>query len=225
MKLRANLLACACLAALALASPPAHAVDAPLRLSSALSPSERTSTGLDRLTSDQIAIIDALYRRDLVAQAAPRRTNAPAPPARFSQRLSADERASAGLTLLTESELTELDALAERSGNASLARTLLAQPTFIPVSMRARIAETEIKRKGPEIHGSFTLGMGFGSGGYSERFGGMTLTYEDPARSLAISFSYSESHVKGGNGYYPYLMRDPLASTDLGLGLRYGVER
>ncbi|MCX6955101.1 MAG: hypothetical protein NTV51_23360 [Verrucomicrobia bacterium] len=225
MKLRANLLACAGLAVLPLFSPAVRAVDTPLRLSSALSPTERTSTGLNRLTSDQVAILDALYRRDLVAQAAPRRADAPPLAARFSQRLSADERASAGLSLLTEEELTQLDALAERSGNASLARTLLAQPTFIPVSMRARIAETELKRKGPEIHGSFTIGMAVGSGGYSERFGGMTLTYEDPVRNFAVSFSYAESHVKGGNGYYPYLSRDPLTNSDVGLGLRYGDGR
>ena len=82
---------------------------------------------------------------------------------------------------------------------------LLSPPTFVPLSVRARVAEA--KPKTPEIHGSLTLGFGVGSGGYSERFGGMTLTYEDPVRNFAVSFSYSESHIKGAA---PYYVRDPL---------------
>lgn len=189
---------------------PLLAADGPLRLSQSITTAERTATGLSRLSSDQIAVLDALYRRDLVAQSAPPRADVPAPSARFSQRLTDDERRNAGLTLLTEAELTQLDACAERSGRVSVARALLAQPTFIPVSMRARIAETQAKNAAPEIHGSFTVGMGFGKG-YSERFGGMTLTYENPAKNLAISFSYSESHIKGAA---PYYMRDPLDEAD-----------
>lgn len=215
MKPRVLLLACACLAA-SLASLPVWAVDAPLRISSSLSPAERTATGINRLTSDQVAVLDALYRRDLVAQSAPRRADTPPLSPRFSERLSADERRNAGVTQLTEDELSQLDALAERYGTASLARTLLAPPTFVPVGMRARVAETEVRNKGPEVHGSFTLGFGMGKGGYSERFGGMSLTYEDPVHNFAIGFSYTETHVKGGNGTYPYLMRDPLGTLDTG---------
>ncbi len=201
---RATLLACVLIAFSAVAAPSLRAAEAPLRLSQMLSTEERTATGIARLTSDQVAVLDALYRRDLVAQSAPRRADAPAPAAGFSQRLSADERRNAGLATLTDAEVAQLDALAERSAGASLARTLLAPPTFIPLSVRARIAEAQAKKSTPEIHGSFTLGFGMGSGGYSEKFGGIALTYEDPARGLAIGFSYSESHVKGGPGpYYP----------------------
>ena len=209
MKPRALVLACATAAFFAALFSPAHAADGPLRLSQAFSSEERIATGLYRLTSDQIAVLDALYRRDLVAQAGPRRAEAPAPAARFSERLSADERRNAGLPTLTAEELAKLDAVAGRAGSASLARTLLAPPTFIPLAVRARIAETQAKRSAPEIHGSFTLGFATGSGGYSERFGGMTLTYEDPARRFALSVSYSESHVKGGPG--PYYPRDSLS--------------
>jgi hypothetical protein len=35
----------------------------------------------------------------------------------------------------------------------------------------------------------------------------MTLTYEDPVRNFAVSFSYSESHIKSAA---PYYVRDPL---------------
>ena len=61
--------------------------------------------------------------------------------------------------------------------------------------------------------------MGFGKG-YSEKFGGMTLTYEDPARGLALAFSYTESHIKGAA---PFYVRDPLYDS---VGLpRFAPER
>jgi hypothetical protein len=190
--------------------PVAHAADtpAPTRFSQALATADRTAAGLDRLSSDQIAVIDALIRRDLAAQSAPRRADAPPVPGRFTERLTADERRTAGLGVLTEEEKLKLDGLADRHAASLLGRTLLAPPAFVPLSIRARVAEA--KATGPEIHGSFTLGMGFGKG-YSERFGGMTLTYEDPVRNFAVSFSYTESHIKGAA---PYYLRDPLNDID-----------
>ena len=204
MKPWATLLVCGLLA-----GGPAgtRAADPPAlpRFSQLLATPDRAATGLDRLSSDQLAVLDALVRRDLVAQSAPRRTDAPAPPARFSQRLTDDERRNAGLAALTEAERVRLDAFAERNASVTLARALLSPPTFVPLSVRARVAESA-KSAGPEIHGSFTLGMGFGKG-YSEKFGGMTLTYEDPARGYALAFSYTESHIKGAA---PFYLRDPL---------------
>ena len=101
------------------------------------------------------------------------------------------------------------------------ALTLVATAADTPAPTRFSQSLTSADRTatGPEIHGSFTLGMGFGKG-YSERFGGMTLTYEDPARNLAISFSYLESHVKGAG---PFYLRDPL--YDANRIPRFGIER
>ncbi len=205
MKLGVRLIACGLLALLtALTLVAAADTPAPTRFSQSLTSADRTSTGLNRLSSDEIAVLDALIRRDLATQSAPRRADAPALPSRFSQRLTGDERRNAGLAALTETEQLKLDSLADRNAASLLSRTFLAPPAFVPLSIRARVAEA--KATGPEIHGSFTLGMGFGKG-YSERFGGMTLTYEDPARNLAISFSYLESHVKGAG---PFYLRDAL---------------
>ena len=212
MKPWARLIACGWLA-LAPALARAAAPTSDPRFSQSLATADRTAAGLGRLSSDQVAVLDALIRRDLTAQSAPRRADAPAPVARFSQRLTADERRNAGLAALAEAELARLDALVERNATAALARTLLAPPTFVPLSIRARVAET---KTAPEIHGSFSLSYGFGKG-YSEKTGGMTLTYEDPARNLAISFSYTETHVKGAGPYYlrdPYLGRDPFYDAD-----------
>jgi hypothetical protein len=86
---------------------------------------------------------------------------------------------------------------------------------YYPTGMRLRPIEP-VTPRGPEIHGSFTLSYGFGKGGYSEKAGGMTLNCEDPKHNLAVSFSYWESHIKGGVPYrddYPrenYLGPSPL---------------
>jgi hypothetical protein len=207
MKPWAMLLVCTLLAAAPVGAASAEGV-ANSRFSQSLSTADRTAAGLDRLTSDQVAVLDALIRRDLTTQATPRRADAPPLPARFSQRLTDDERRNAGLGPLTETELAQLEIFVERRISATLAHTVLAPPSFVPLSVRARVAEA--KPKTPEIHGSFTLGMGFGKG-YSEKFGGMTLTYEDPVRNFAVSFSYAESHIKGAA---PYYVRDPLYDAD-----------
>jgi hypothetical protein len=167
------------------------------RFSQTLAISERAEIGFNRLTSDQVAALDALVRRDLAAQSSPRRSDVP-PAARFSQRLTADERAVAGLTLFNEKELARLDELVVQNTSAALARALLAPPVFVPKGM-VRLP-TEEKRAG-EIHGSFTLSYGWGKGGYSEKTGGVELNYVDPAHNLAVSFSYSESHIKGAGPY------------------------
>ena len=92
-----------------------------------------------------------------------------------------------------------LDAYVDRQQNATLARTLLAPPVFL--ARRTNLTPTERKTE-REIHGAFSLSYGLGSGGYSEKTGSMLLTMEDPARRFSISFGYTESHVKGGHGYY-----------------------
>ena len=96
--------------------------------------------------------------------------------------------------------MARLDELVVRYQNARLARTLLAPPVYL--SRASRVTPTE-KKKEREIHGSFTLSYGFGSGGYSEKTGSMVLTMEDPDRGYSISVGYSESHIKNGSYYRP----------------------
>jgi hypothetical protein len=75
------------------------------------------------------------------------------------------------------------------------------------VTRGTRIIPTE-RKKEREIHGSFSLSYGVGSGGYSEKSGSMVLTMEDPAKGYSVSVGYTETHTKGGVPYYLY--RDPL---------------
>lgn len=198
---RSLLLALACACAVV---PATRALEG--RFTQTLSATELKETGASRLNSDQLAVIDALVRRDLAAQLAPRRGDTP-PAARFSQRLSDDERRNAGFTTLSGPELEKLDALISRYGIAAMAPTLLAPPVYAPTGMRLRPVET--RTAGPEIHGSISLSYGFGKG-YDERTGGMTLSYEDPARGFAIAVGYSESHIKGRLPLYRDIVGDPL---------------
>ena len=182
---------------------PARGADG--RFSQLLVASESAESGINRLSSDQVAVLDALVRRDLAAQLNPRR-NDPPPPARFSQRLTDDERRNAGFATLTAPELERLDALVGRHATATLARTLLAPPVFVPAGIRLRPTEL---RTAPEIHGSFSLSYGVGKG-FSERTGAMTLNYEDPVRGFSIMVGYSETHGKGRLPLYRDGYGDPL---------------
>ncbi|MSU50490.1 MAG: hypothetical protein EXS37_15625 [Opitutus sp.] len=176
-----------------------------LRFSVLLNVADRNVSGLTKLTSDQVAVVDALVRRDTATRAGTNPTPAKTsenPSATFSQRITEKERSTAGLTSLSAAEIARLDAFVERHQGAKLARTLLAPPAYL--SRRSNLTPTERKAE-REIHGSFSLSYAVGSGGYSEKTGSMMLTMEDPARRYSITFGYTESHIKGGNGYY----RDP----------------
>ena len=192
----------------------AWAASGDVRFSNTLNAEEREASGLKGLTSDEVAVIDALVRRDTTARAGSASTDATG--ATFSQRLTSDERRTAGLTKLNDKELPKLDSFVDRYQNAKLARTLLAPPAYLARS--SRVTPTEAKNE-REIHGSFSLSYGFGSGGYSEKTGSMVLTMDDPARRYSISVGYSESHIKGGHVYRdpfydPFYDRGSLYSRD-----------
>ena len=195
---------------LAFASTGAASED--VRLSRTLIPSEYADSGLKQLSSDQIAIIDALVRRDTATL---RRTPADTSrSARFSERLSVDERQNAGLTLLSESELDALDRYIARltapidSPTGSFAAGHPTRPSFI--------AEKTLRRP-PEIHGMISLMYGVGKGGYSERGGAVVLTYDDPS-GISLAVGYSEIRTKGG-GYFlrDYHYRDRYRGFEPGL--------
>lgn len=175
---------------------------ADVRFSQSLNAADKTASGLSKLNSDQVAVIDALVRRDTTSRG---RSTAPAADenrARFSQRLTADERKVAGLTTLSATELPQLDNFVDRFQAAKLARTLLAPPAFL--SRHAGLKPENGAKEEKKLHGSYSLSYGWGKGGYSEKTGAMVVNYEDPQRGFAVSIGYSETHVKGGSIY-----RDP----------------
>ena len=175
----------------------ASSLAADTRFSQTLALSERAESGINRLSSDQVAVLDAFVRRDLAARLAPH-GDEPALAARFSQRLTAAERTTAGFALLTDLELSRLDAFVEQHASAALARTLLAPPAFVPAGMLLRSAEAKTL---PEIHGAISLSYGFGKGGYSQMGGSIMLNYDDPAHRYSVMVGYAETRVKGLGPY------------------------
>jgi hypothetical protein len=157
------------------------------RFSQVLTAEQRAATGLDQLTSDQLAVLDALVRHD-DAYAVPSTASHPRPE-RFSQRLNADERRNAGLTRVAADQLARLDALVEQ-------RVPVRSPVA-SAAPRAAAPTVEVERVRPQIHGEVTLGMGWGGGGYSEMGASMVVDYSDPAHGLDLLMGYSEVHTKG----------------------------
>ncbi|QYM79947.1 hypothetical protein K0B96_04840 [Horticoccus luteus] len=154
------------------------------RFSQSLSVESRTSAGLPHLDSDEVAILDALVRRDSAAPDAQRATAAT-----FSQRLSADEYRHAGLGHLTAGQLVNLDALIAMHESAPA-----ATPRLTDSLPRASTSGVSEKLPARELHGAVFLEVG-GGRGFSERAGGIALRLEDPARHMAISVGYTERHV------------------------------
>ena len=201
------ILALGCLVACSIFASISRADDR--RFSSTLSPAETAQIGLERLSSDQLAVLNALVRKDRVIFEADPTPSVPRA-AQFSQRLNAEERRLAGFPLLSEAELTQLDAGVERFVHPAT----ISSATFTDQSDKyTRLTSVRVRRD-PEIHGSVTLMVAGGSGGYSAYGGAINLSYYDPVRRFAIEVGYSEIHSKGGyggycNGLYPYSYRRP----------------
>lgn len=180
------------------------------RFSQSLNAADKTEIGLTKLNSDQVAVIDALVRRDTTSRGGSTVPATDEAKGRFSQRLTADERRVAGLPLLAENEVSRLDAAVGRFQTAKLARTLLSPPTYL--SRHAGLKPEKAKEE-KKLHGSFSLSYGWGKGGYSEKTGAMVVTLDDPQRGYSVSIGYAETHVKGGSIYRdPFYddLRDPL---------------
>lgn len=173
-------------------APAETSAPAEMRFSQTVGTPERPLLGLDKLSADQIAVLDALIRRDTTLRS---RANADAnAPDAFSRRLSADELRLTGLATLPADSLARLDAAIARRQTAVLAPFLLSPPVYL--ARPGRIEAREQKRE-RELHGTFSLSYGWGKGGYSEKTGAMTVTMEDPEKGLAVSVGYSETQVKG----------------------------
>lgn len=164
------------------------------RFSKTLAPAELSAAGLGQLSSDQLAVLDALVRRDLAAaRFVSKQPRAP----RFSARLTADERRNAGLDLLGESEMASLDASVER---------LIVPPApaggFGTGGSNGPYSVPSLKlRREPKIETHLAAMVAVGSDGYSAFGAGIEVSYVNPDNDFGVSLSYSEVHEKGGSPY------------------------
>jgi hypothetical protein len=177
------------------------------RFTHGLSVEEIQETGVVRLSSDQIAVLDALVRRDLTARMNGRTEEAPKI---FSDRLTVDERRIAGLDAISAAELARVNSLVERYQTIVVTRTLLSPPVL--VSRHANMIPRETGKAERKIHGTFSMSLGWGSDGYSERTGSMEV-HTELSPGLHLGVGYSVSRVKGEGLYYrddPYYLRPPV---------------
>lgn len=183
------------------------------RFSKTLAPAELSAAGLGQLSSDQLAVLDALVRRDI---AAARFVSKQPRAARFSARLTADERRNAGVDLLNEREVATLDASVER---------LIVPPApaggFRMASAPGSSSVPSVKlRRDPHIETHMAAMVAVGSHGYSAFGAGIEVSYVNPDHNFGVSLSYSEVHEKGGSPYrYCY---DRYGYNRYGYGLGYG---
>ncbi len=187
---------------LALAASRAWAQDDDVRFSATLRPEQWTETGLNKLTTDNVAVIDALVRADKTTSEY-RNNNIAS--TRFTERRNEHERTISGLYLLTPEQLKKLDDFVA----LRLAPPTAQLETTAP-SPRLAMEPTVTPPRGPELHGSFSLMYGWGKGG-STRGTNSTFTYDDPTHGFSLLFSYSEYKGKGyspllypTSGFYPY---------------------
>jgi len=157
-----------------------------VRFSQRLTTDERAETGLGRLSVDQLAVLDALIRRDEQLQ---RHADTARPSTRFTQRLSPGELQTTGLASLTVAELARLDAQVARDESGEL--------PAIAAGASGALGPFAFRRPAPEIHGMISLTYGAGSGGYHEIGGSVMLDYEDPAHGFSLLVGYEETHGSG----------------------------
>jgi hypothetical protein len=208
---------CALVSSLLVLAGVARAAGEDVRFSHSVSPADRAAMGLDRLNSDQLAILDALVRRDATSRL-DSETEAAKAPGRFSTRLSAGERTNTGLAGFTPEQLAKLDAAVEKHGTVDLARALLAPPVFVDHRSAAR--PDRKAQKGLDVHGSVSLSYGWGKG-YNVKSGSMIVNMSDPAQRYSITLGYGETHVSG-NGEPPLLLppvRPDLRNDRMGPGM------
>lgn len=167
----------------------------PTRFSKTLPADEFSALELGRLSSDQLAVLDALVRRDVARAAFVSKT--PRPP-RFSERLTLDERRNAGLDRFAPEKLVQLD---RRIEQLVTPKPPLASAASASAATGGYSVPSVKLRREPEIHGEVTLMAAAGSHDYSAYGGAVALTYEDPENNFALSVGYSEVRSKGGRYY------------------------
>lgn len=175
------------------------------RFSQSLTAEQRTSTGLERLDSNQVAALDALVRLNInqanaaalkaertAAAAGTTITAEAAEPAAFSQSLSVDQRRAAGLDLLSVSETSAVDNL--------VANQVAATPRYSPAETRA-VEAVEFFPNRLEVHGEVGFSFGAGSGGYSSRAAWMSTTLLDTKTGTEFGVTVATGREKWKRPY------------------------
>lgn len=171
-------------ACMALSLAPLRAADT--GFSATLSTGQRSATGVDQLTAEEITIVDLLVASDLATARQLRITTFGG---RFSDRHNGQK---AGIERLDSDQLAQLDEL--------IADTIAAQP--LPKD-RPRLKDNEVVslQRRLQVHGGMSFTYGWASGGRDFREAGAWVSYYDPVSGLGLAVGFSQY---SGDVLYPY---------------------
>lgn len=196
------------------------------RFSQSLSTTQREMTGIARLSSDQVAALDALVRLNLNQTAADAQkaeraavpggtaetTTVLATPTAFSQTLSTDQRRAAGLDSLTAEEQSAIDSIVAAQSPGA--------PRYEPSAPKA-VEAVQFFPNRFEVHGEVGFSLGTGSGGYNSRAGWVTTSLLDTKTGTELSVTLASGREKWKRPF-PYSYDWDSASFMLSAPLRLG---
>ncbi len=168
--------------------------------SDGLSAQEKAACGITKLTAAQVAGLNVLVGHDVTLA---RQGGVTGFSSAFAARHSAQERAVAGIDLLTDKERSMLDLMAARAiamGPPPSQAFAYAPPAAPPPA--ATLVSAPLTA---EVHGDLSLTVGGGSHGSSFYGTSMDLFVTDPSGKFTLGVGFSEYRGKGFFGPYgPY---------------------
>ena len=171
----------------------------PTSFTATLTGENKVSTGVSKLTMEQLASLDAQIQREISVA---RQGDTPAFSASFTHRRTPQQRKDAGLDQLTTPELRRLDELVAAAVATKPAPTgpAITKPY---VSTPPGGDWVEVTPKKLEVHGEVTLAYMWGSGGRSGYGASMATTISDPDRKFVATIVLSQFNFKGRGTHRP----------------------
>lgn len=177
-----------------------------------LSPQERVSAGITKLTGEQVTALDALVSHDTTLA---QQGGVTAFASAFLSRHTEPEREAAGLAGLSEKERVSLDRI--------VARTIALGPppeqpfAYSPPKAKPSPSPSTVQVSAPrhaEVHGDLSLTVGGGSHGRSFYGTSADLSVTDPTGRFTVGVGFEEFKGKGLLGLYgpygPYSLYGPV---------------
>jgi hypothetical protein len=167
-----------------------------LSFTAGLTSAERASVGISKLSSSQIAVLDALVAQDVTTAHQGGVTGFSTD---FSVRHWDGERDAAGLDRLSASERASLDTLAARAiatGPSPDEAFSYTPPKVLPPPAPASESVVSTPKKA-EVHGDVSFTVGAGSHGSSFYGAGMDVSVTDPTGRFTVGVGFDTFRGKG----------------------------
>lgn len=160
------------------------------RFTESLDNDQWVKSGLARLSSDQVACIDAIVQREIKAA---KDGNTKAFRGEFSTRRTDTESQVTGLDDLFPEEVALLNTLVA----TRIAESCAPQSTVSTEIGTASVSTVETEKKRLEVHGEVSVFVGSNFKGGSMYGGSFLTTLSDPDGKYEITIGYSEVRSKG----------------------------